>query len=111
MLITALCRVSIVRANYGRFSLSICNSLAEGSLSTQCDSSRETSSILRSRWSNVTMLPITTVRAVVVVCRVFTASLELFTRLTTLSQCPLCRLLVRRRVCLIPQDSSVFIGP
>ena len=49
MLITALCRVSIVRANYGRFSLSICNSLAEGSLSTQCDSSRETSSILRSR--------------------------------------------------------------
>ena len=60
MLITALCRVRIVRANYGRFSLSICNSLAEGSLSTQCDSSRETSSILRSRCSNVTMLPITT---------------------------------------------------
>ena len=60
MLIRALCRVSIVRANYGRFSLSICNSLAEGSLSTQCDSSRETSSILRSRWSNIRMLPIIT---------------------------------------------------
>ena len=60
MLMLALCRVSIVRANYGRFSLSICNSLAEGSLSTQCDSSRETSSILRSRWSNIRMLPIIT---------------------------------------------------
>jgi len=45
--------ISLVRANYGRFSLSICNSLAEGSLSTQCDSSRETSSILRSRCSGL----------------------------------------------------------
>ena len=41
--------ISIVRANYGRFSLSICNSEASGTLRTSCDSSLSSSNILRTR--------------------------------------------------------------
>ena len=40
----------LFRANYGRFSLSICNSEALGSLRTSCDSSQSTSNILRTRY-------------------------------------------------------------
>ena len=41
--------IRVVRANYGRFSVSICNSLAVTDISTTCDSSHTSSSLLRSR--------------------------------------------------------------
>ena len=43
--------IDIVRANYGRFSLSICNSEAVSNLRTSCDSSHSTSNILRTRYA------------------------------------------------------------
>ena len=41
--------IHVVRANFGRFSVSICNSLAEADLNTSCDTSHTTSSLLRTR--------------------------------------------------------------
>ena len=39
--------IRVVRANYGRFSVSICNSLAVTDISTSCDTSHTTSTLLR----------------------------------------------------------------
>lgn len=41
--------IRVVRANFGRFSVSICNKLAVTNISTRCDTSHTTSSLLRSR--------------------------------------------------------------
>ena len=48
--LTSVSLLSSFRANYGRFSLSICNSEALGTLRTSCDSSQSTSNILRTRY-------------------------------------------------------------
>ena len=41
--------ISIVRANYGRFSVSVCNPLARGDLDTSCSSEEATSILLARR--------------------------------------------------------------
>merc|ERR1719412_797531 len=41
--------IHVVRANFGRFSVSICNRLAVTDISTRCDTSHTTSSLLRTR--------------------------------------------------------------
>ena len=41
--------IRVVRANFGRFSVSICNSQAVADLHTSCDTSQTTSSLLRAR--------------------------------------------------------------
>ena len=41
--------IRVVRANFGRFSVSICNRLAVTDISTRCDTSHTTSSLLRTR--------------------------------------------------------------
>ena len=44
-----LSEISIVRANYGRFSLSVCNFQALENIHTNCDSSHSTTDILKTR--------------------------------------------------------------
>ena len=44
-----LSEISIVRANYGRFSLSVCNFRALDNIHTNCDSSHTTTDILKHR--------------------------------------------------------------
>ena len=44
-----LSEISIVRANYGRFSISVCNFRALDNIHTNCDSSHTTTDILKHR--------------------------------------------------------------
>ena len=50
--------IRVVRANYGRFSVSICNSLAVTDISTSCDTSHTTSTLLRSRCDGLESCPV-----------------------------------------------------
>ena len=52
-----LSQISIVRANYGRFSLSVCNFRALENIHTNCDSSHTTTDILKNRYQTVPFQP------------------------------------------------------
>lgn len=53
-----LSEISIVRANYGRFSLSVCNFRALDNIHTNCDSSHTTTDILKHRCNRLSLCQI-----------------------------------------------------